>query len=124
MGYYTFYSMEARNIKNEEEYNSILHALKERELLSDEETSGVFDEKKYYPDSHSAYFEAYEECKWYDHEYDMVKFSKLFPDVTFKLSGEGEERDDMWRKYFHNGECEECAVHITYDKPRFIEWEE
>ena len=124
MGYYTYFSMEARGIKNEEEYDSIVYALKERELFSDKDTSGVFDEGKYYNDSHIAYFNAYEECKWYEHEYDMVKFSKLFPDVTFKLSGDGEERDDMWHEYFHNGESEECRAHITYDKPQFIEWEE
>ena len=126
MGYYTYFTMEARGIKNEEEYNSIVHALKERELFEDRKnnTYGVFDEGKYYDDSHSAYFDAYEEAKWYDHAYDMVKFSKLFPNVTFKLHGEGEESGDLWNEYFHNGESEECQAHIIYDVPCEIEWDE
>jgi len=124
MGYYTYFTMEAQNIKNEEEYNSIVHALKERELFSNEDTSGVFDEGKYYEISHTAYFKAYDECKWYEHTYDMVKISRLFPGVTFRLSGEGEERDDMWHEYFHNGDSEECHAHIIFDKPTYIEWNE
>lgn len=124
MGYYTYFTMEARNIKNEEEYNSIIYAMKERELMQHNGESGIFDEGKYYDDSHRAYFEAYDECKWYDHEYDMMKFSRLFPDVTFRLSGDGEEREDMWHKYFHNGEVEECRAEIKFPTPIYIEWDE
>ena len=54
----------------------------------------------------------------------MVKLSKLFPNIVFKLHGDGEEREDMWNKYFQDGKCEECFVHITYDKPHIIEWDE
>lgn len=126
MGYYTYYTMEARNIKDEKEYYSIVHALKECELFEDEENDkyGVFNESKYDSDFHTAYFDVYEECKWYDHTYDMTKFSKLFPNVTFKLHGDGEERDDMWNEYFHNGVTEECRAQIIYDTPCEIEWEE
>lgn len=124
MGYYTYYSMEARNITDEEQYNAIIEEMKEMELLATEDKYGVFDESKYFIVSHDAQFDSYDETKWYDNEYDMVKLSKLFPNVTFKLHGDGEERDDMWNKYFQDGKCEECLVHITYDKPMIIKWEE
>lgn len=126
MGYYTYYTMEARGIKDEKEYNSIVHALKERELLEDRENDkyGIFDESKYYDDSHYAYFDSCESAKWYDCSYDMMKFSKLFPNVTFKLHGDGEERDDMWNEYFHNGKMEECRARIIYETPCEIEWDE
>jgi len=124
MGYYTYFSMEARGIKDENEYNSIIDAMKKNELMSYDDVYGIFDEGKFYENDGSASFEAYQEAKWYDCEYDMVKFSKLFPDVTFKLSGDGEERDDMWREYFHNGECELCHAQVVFPLPVEIEWEE
>ena len=52
----------------------------------------------------------------------MREISKLFPNVTFQLHGEGEERDDMWYEYFHDGISEECYCHITYDQPVTIKW--
>ena len=124
MGYYTYYTMEARNIKNEDQYNAIVEEMKKAELYAFEDHSGVFDESEYYKVTHDARFDTYDETKWYNHEYDMVKLSKLFPNVVFKLHGDGEERDDMWNKYFQDGKCEECFVHIIYDKPHIIEWEE
>jgi hypothetical protein len=31
-------------------------------------------------------------CYWYDHEEDLKKFSLLYPDTLFMLTGEGEEK--------------------------------
>ena len=126
MGYYTYYTMEARGIKDQAEYNSIVDAMKDQHLLYDRDYNdyGIFNDSKYYEASHSAYFEAYDESKWYDHTYDMVKFSKLFPNVTFKLHGEGEESGDLWNEYYHNGAAEECRARIVYDMPCEIEWDE
>lgn len=124
MGYYTYYSLYARNIKDEQEYNKLIKTLTEYELIADNDHYGVFYKGHYDEISHTAHFSPEDEAKWYDHTYDMVKISKLFPDVIFQLSGEGEERDDMWHEYFHNGESEECRGHIVYDKPAYIEWEE
>ena len=55
--------------------------------------------------------------KWYDHHDHMVEVSKQFPDIVFVLYGEGEESDDLWRKYFANGEYEETYAEIIYPKP-------
>jgi hypothetical protein len=41
--------------------------------------------------------------KWYDHEKDMAKFSKMFPDHYFYLYGDGEESGDIWKLMFHDG---------------------
>jgi hypothetical protein len=56
-----------------------------------------------------------ESCKWYDHETDMREISEQYPDVTFVLSGEGEEAGDLWKKYFRNGKMHACSVFITYE---------
>lgn len=124
MGYYTYYTMDAQHIKDENQYNSIVKRMKEMELLATEDKYGVFDESKYFIVSHNAHFASYDETKWYEYTSDMCKLSKEFSEVVFKLHGEGEERDDMWNEYYQNGEYEECVAHITYDEPAFIKWEE
>lgn len=50
-----------------------------------------------------------EEVKWYDHDKDIIALSKQFKDVLFTLSGEGEEAEDIWKKYFQNGKKNNCA---------------
>lgn len=74
-----------------------------------------------------------EECKWYEHEEDMVRLSKLFPNITFVLSGEGEEQPDAWQKKFIAGEqwtSRACLVFTAFEKGQGsnrnaqIEWPE
>lgn len=55
-------------------------------------------------------------CKWYDHDKDMMAFSKLYPDVVFALKGEGEESGDIWVTYYKNGKRQHCKAIITYDE--------
>jgi len=122
MGYYTWFSMKARHIKSKEEYEAIVEALKDNELYAYDDKYGVFCESDYSETFKEATFSVCDEYKWYDHTYDMMKISKLFPDVIFRLSGDGEEREDMWHEYFHNGQVEECRAEIKFPKPTEIEW--
>lgn len=57
-----------------------------------------------------------DECKWYNHEEDMLNFSKRFPEVVFILEGSGEEQGDQWFKYFKNGKIQRCNAIITFEK--------
>lgn len=123
MGYYTYYSMNARNIKNEKEFEAIINACKEREIVSsDNNKCGVFEEYSYDICDNSATFESYESCKWYEHDKDMIEISSMFPDVVFCLHGEGEESGDLWNTYYSNGESEICHARIIYDEPKTIKW--
>jgi len=57
-----------------------------------------------------------DETKWYEHEADMKKISKEYPDVIFELSGEGEESGDVWKKYFVNGKMQVCKAILVFDE--------
>lgn len=59
-----------------------------------------------------AYWE--DEIKWYDHRQDMCEYSKRYPELVFKLHGEGEETEDLWDEYYHDGRYQEAVAVITY----------
>lgn len=62
-------------------------------------------------------------CKWYDREADMIELSKVFPDVKFRLDGEGEESFDIWVKWYHGGKqtgvwrCPDPDIPTGFDPP-------
>lgn len=56
------------------------------------------------------------EVKWYDHENDIMKLSKNYPDVVFFWSGTGEESDDQWRFYAKNGKTCKIKARIEFDE--------
>jgi len=88
MGYYTHYELEMTPDLPEV-----------REALDESDFAYAFED----------------DCKWYEHEAEMIAFSERFPDVLFKLSGEGEEAGDLWRKYFKAGKMQNCPAEITYE---------
>lgn len=55
-------------------------------------------------------------CKWYEHDEDMRKVSKLYKDTIFILKGEGEDPGDIWKKYYLDGKCQEARAIITFDE--------
>lgn len=59
--------------------------------------------------------ETNEAGKWYSHSKDMAEFSKLHPDVLFKMSGEGEETGDIWDEYYRNGKRQLCMATLSFD---------
>lgn len=101
MGYYTKFEM---NFTGNVAEKDIIAALKEI-------NPNYFD---YDADHLDTLFE--EEMKWYDATSDMIKLSERFPNVLFELSGEGEEHDDIWREYYHNGVYQHCQGRIVFDK--------
>lgn len=58
-------------------------------------------------------FEPYDEAKWYNHEEEIQRLSKEFPETLFYLHGEGEETGDIWDKYFLNGKIQKCYAKIV-----------
>jgi len=54
-----------------------------------------------------------EAVKWYDHEDQMIEYSKKHPTVVFYLTGDGEESLDIWAKWFKNGEVQRWRLVLT-----------
>ena len=99
MGYYTHYSIHIQN------------------YYSDQEPEEFVAENTDYGNPFG------DECKWYDHEEDMIKISKKYPEMVFHLHGEGEETGDIWDKHFKNGKMQVCKAKIVippYDENQLM----
>jgi hypothetical protein len=57
---------------------------------------------------------SYEQVKWYEHDTDMLAYSKKYPNLVFQLFGEGEESGDIWCSYYYNGKK------IYYKMPEWV----
>jgi hypothetical protein len=105
MGYYTTFRLSIELVDGKQLTKQESDTFK-AELLVKYEASEHYDQDGYlaymlekYPDS----------SKWYDHEDDMREFSKLYPNVVFRLEGEGEEAGDVWCKFFQNGKMQDAT---------------
>lgn len=76
--------------------------------------AAAFEERSGYASDSAIGRNAYE-VKWYGHEEDMRELSLRFPDVLFRLDGEGEEAGDKWIKFFRNGRLQT----ITVEMPKY-----
>jgi len=56
----------------------------------------------------------YEPASWYGYDDNMIALSKLFPTITFILSGEGEENSDIWKKQYINGNVKVSKTVINF----------
>lgn len=93
MGYYTEYTLETEEPELEEEIAEAIAAESGYNV-------NIFQTCDYY--------------KWYDHEEDMIKVSRKFPEVVFVLSGKGEDQNDLWKKRFVDGQVDEVRAEISY----------
>ena len=52
----------------------------------------------------------------YEHEEDMLKYSKTCPDILFAVEGRGEEHGDHWIKYFKDGKMQRCNAIVSFEE--------
>ena len=67
-------------------------------------------------------FDTFDSVKWYEHDSDMLALSRAFPEVTYRLHGEGEEGGDLWDCYYRDGTLEYCPARLIYPEPERIKW--
>lgn len=108
MGYYTTYELKWNVDNSKTDWN----------VISDEIARRQNEDRDFFYGVDSA-GDPSETCKWYEHEEELKKFSKLYPDVLFELSGEGEDPGDIWKKYFKNGKMQVCMAELKF--PSFDE---
>ena len=110
MGYYTNVHMEIKDSAGKEVNEShiafklIAYRFYEiwesyRDINSDE----FRRDQEVYAEECLSDFLDWKEVKWYELDSDMSKLSKLCPDFTFIIEGQGEDRGDWWIKWWEDG---------------------
>ena len=119
MGYYTSYTLDVIHVKDAAMHEAIVQKLKERKVWGYALYGGEYNVQY-----HTSCFYSMDSSKWSDHDDDMEEISRSFPDATFRLTGFGDDREDMWYTLYRNGESEEVRAVITWPDPTEIEWED
>lgn len=130
MSYYTFFSIEV--------YNSLSDILAEKKCIND--TNKIMfpiarklnsllkmncaNDIDKFEKNGSITYDAVNQIilsdpmEWDNYEEDMIALSKEFPNLFFLLLANGEDVDDEWRVYTHNGNYYEAAIFKTFIPPR------
>jgi hypothetical protein len=97
MGYYTNYELS-------------LHGMGTLDLIDDQ----VLAEKLAASMGKGKFWEE-DAVKWYSHEIDIKNFTVEHKNIVVKLTGDGEDSDDIWVKYFKDGKVQIERAKIAYD---------
>ena len=54
------------------------------------------------------------ETSWYEHELDMARVSRLWPNIRFDLHGRGEGYMDFWYEYYLDGKAQQAPGDLVY----------
>lgn len=115
MGYYTRFNLEVRTPVTRERAEQIVNRL--NAIIGWEDCFELTDSEDAILSTWS--LETNGEMKWYDWEEDMSQLANEFPDVEFRLEGNGEDEHDWWVALF-KGKREQ----IKYCSPPSDEWED
>lgn len=107
MGYYTKFWLTVE--QGEADFEQVYERLTKIVVPDAPEGASPF-----YHEADSDQISSDDTMKWYDHDEDCAELSKMFPNVTFCLYGEGEENSDSWKTYYKNGLCQISRGVITY----------
>jgi hypothetical protein len=99
MGYYTEFEIEI-----DRDGESVMQAL-------NEDKSG---HGRFYHQEGSNKWTSEDRWKWNDHEEAIKAVSLQFPLSRITVTGYGEDRGDIWRKYFCNGQVEKHRLAIEF----------
>lgn len=110
MGYRTYYSLTVYKLNGKE--------VSEEELMKHEKAiPQIID--PFYTEMNAENFWGMDES-WNDIDEDMIGYSKLYSDLVFEIHGIGDETEDMWYAYYHNGQEQTSHAQITYEPCKFF----
>ncbi len=109
MGYYTYHQLDIKrpDVKQQwgEEHQAVLKKLVAELGEQSEDAKISLDENGNAP----------EQTKWYEHDKELLEFSKKHPDIVFVLYGDGDNDEDKWYTYYKNGKMQHTPASTTYD---------
>lgn len=94
MGYYTTFSLTLEEGPREQ-YEKMLEDIDA--IMGDNEMSS----------SESTY------AKWYSYRKDIKNLSLKYPNIIFRVNGDGEDSNDLWQDFWHAGKCFSEWVHFA-----------
>lgn len=105
MGYYTWFTIKIEDCDTllREEVDHLNDS-----FLSNFDTLLEHGQKIYQSDPRELY-------KWYGWKDELANISFCYPRLKFTLTGNGEDNDDMWIAYAHQGTVQVEIAKITYD---------
>ena len=124
MGYYTNFSIEIRKAITRAEAKAIIFEINRAvnpQLENEKDGIFVLIDDSSIEDNEKAIWEVdgYDEMKWYDWREDMKDIAQKYPDIEFRLEGNGEDKDDWWVALFKGDKFQ-----IKYCVPPIDEWED
>lgn len=124
MGYYTNFSIEIRKAITRAEAKAIILEINRAvnpQLENKKDGIFVLIDDSSIEDNEKAIWEVdgYDEMKWYAWREDMKDIAQKYPDIEFRLEGNGEDKDDWWVALFKGDKFQ-----IKYCVPPIDEWED
>ena len=124
MGYYTNFSIEIRKAITRAEAKEIIFEINRAvnpQLENEKDGIFVLMDDSSIEDNEKAIWEVDgdDEMKWYDWREDMKDIAQKYPDIEFRLEGNGEDKDDWWVALFKGDKFQ-----IKYCVPPIDEWVE
>ena len=124
MGYYTNFSIEIRKAITRAEAKEIIFEINRAvnpQLENEKDGIFVLMDDGRIEDNEEAIWEVDgdDEMKWYDWREDMKDIAQKYPDIEFRLEGNGEDKDDWWVALFKGDKFQ-----IKYCVPPIDEWED
>lgn len=94
-------------LENDNDLSIITYAIYEENDKKDT----VYHVDRLLPEQVDVYYK-----KWYDHLDDLLRLSKQFPYLKIELQREGEDRLDIEKSYYFNGNVQVSPGKIVFDK--------
>lgn len=115
MGYYTYHELEVVSEVGESKIREMEQYIVDNELDWQLNKFNGRERLKFAVNKYGDSDLAEEPRKWYESTEDMAKMTLAFPNILFKMHGEGEEAGDLWDCYYKNGKHQYCPGIITYE---------
>lgn len=118
MGYYSDFKIllnkKELTVKQQIEIIDFLDNDNELNIISESAREGkdnVYYSDKLLPEQIDIY-----NMKWYNHLDDLLRLSKQFPYLKIELERQGEDRLDIEKSFYYNGNKQVCTGELVFDE--------